>query len=479
MKTKLAIDELTAQRAWVSRLAYRMVRDLDDAEDVAQETYVAALTSPPVADRPARGWLARVATNVVRGRIRRDRRRSLREQRAATPAATPDGFTSAHRDQVTGLLAGAVDRLDEPFRTAIVLRFVAELSVAEVAVRQGVPAGTAGWRIHEGLKRLRAQLDQDAGGDARPWLMAMCPLGLSATHDAAQAATAEGGTSMFKLIAISSAVAIVSVAGVVAARRLSETDHETGRAGGAPSAARVDTVAPAADGRALATIATTPDRPAMLASRAAGAAQAGQPGAPKERVYQIEFRTPDGADDSARRGMLGDVSEWSRVLTDCFDAYYERSHGRGPGTEASVRIRIADDPGLGPIVADTEYVAERSDISEPEFVECLEASAFAIQVDADDAGAAGGEIELAVTVDPSHLGGLADAIDSCRAERDRRAPATTGDVAAADEELTRCVTAAVAARREPAQPGCDLSDGPIHGSADIKVILTSDDGGLR
>src|SRR5688500_11635015 len=112
MKTHL--DALVAERAWVARLAYRMVRDRDDADDVAQETLPAALESPPVDDRSTRGWLGRVATNVVRSQHRGATRRARREERAVLPEPTEDGVTTLHRSQWSARLVAAVDELAEP-----------------------------------------------------------------------------------------------------------------------------------------------------------------------------------------------------------------------------------------------------------------------------------------------------------------------------------------------------------------------------
>ncbi|MDP2873410.1 MAG: sigma-70 family RNA polymerase sigma factor [Bacillota bacterium] len=52
-------------------------------------------------------------------------------------------------------LAAALASLDDGHRTAVVLRFVADMPVREIARLTGVPGGTVKSRIHYGLKRLR------------------------------------------------------------------------------------------------------------------------------------------------------------------------------------------------------------------------------------------------------------------------------------------------------------------------------------
>src|SRR5262245_44430244 len=54
----LAPEELLRHAGWLRRLAHALASDSAAAEDAVQDTYLAALTTPPSADRPARPWLA-------------------------------------------------------------------------------------------------------------------------------------------------------------------------------------------------------------------------------------------------------------------------------------------------------------------------------------------------------------------------------------------------------------------------------------
>ena len=66
------IDELMLEEPWLRDLARRLARDDDEAEDVVQSTWLAALRRPPVrrdAGRPGlRAWLSRVARNEATAR---------------------------------------------------------------------------------------------------------------------------------------------------------------------------------------------------------------------------------------------------------------------------------------------------------------------------------------------------------------------------------------------------------------------------
>src|SRR5688572_16135271 len=88
---KSAPVDLLAHAAWLRRLALRLVRDAGVADDVLQDTWVAALRHPPDRTRPPRQWLAAVARNVVRMRARGAARQGARDEegRSRLEAAVP------------------------------------------------------------------------------------------------------------------------------------------------------------------------------------------------------------------------------------------------------------------------------------------------------------------------------------------------------------------------------------------------------
>jgi hypothetical protein len=65
--------------------------------------------------------------------------------------------------------------LDEPFKTTLLLRYYEGRSAAQIARDQDVPPGTVRWRLAEGLRRLREQLDGEFGGDRERWSRALIP----------------------------------------------------------------------------------------------------------------------------------------------------------------------------------------------------------------------------------------------------------------------------------------------------------------
>ncbi len=175
-------SELLAEAAWLRRLARSLV-DEATADDVVQETYAAALATPPRADQPLRPWLAVVLRNFVRmglrGQARRQQRERITAEQPATDLPTPEQLLAQH--QARRLVAGAVETLDEPYRSTVLLCYAQGLSPSEIARRQGIQGGTVRWRLKRALDLLRERLDHrlrdgEPAGERRTWVAALAPL---------------------------------------------------------------------------------------------------------------------------------------------------------------------------------------------------------------------------------------------------------------------------------------------------------------
>jgi RNA polymerase sigma-70 factor (ECF subfamily) len=167
--------ELLKHADFLRALVRGLVLDQNRVDDVVQETYLRALDRPPAHARNVRGWLATVARNLA-FRLQRDAtRRARREERAGRPDRQPPAGDVAARVEIQRRIAEAVDALDEPYRAAIVYRYLDGLAPREIAARLGVPIKTVKTRLHRGLERLRGQLDRRYG-DRNYWSLAVLPL---------------------------------------------------------------------------------------------------------------------------------------------------------------------------------------------------------------------------------------------------------------------------------------------------------------
>ena len=140
---------------------YRFIRALvgaNDADDCFQETLMSAIRAYPTLDRDAnvRAWLFTIARNKTIDAHRWRGRRPIPvddvpERAAADSAAATNGIG------VDPELWALVRALPPKQRSAIALRFVADMSHAEVAEALDCSEDAARRSLHEGLKRLRGE----------------------------------------------------------------------------------------------------------------------------------------------------------------------------------------------------------------------------------------------------------------------------------------------------------------------------------
>jgi RNA polymerase sigma factor (sigma-70 family) len=185
----LSAEELLAHAEWLRRLARALVGDAA-ADDVVQDTYEVALTSPPAKAGALRPWLGGVARNVARMRKRAGARREAREEQAHTNIAeTPTPAELVARATLQHRVAAIVLELEEPLRATLMLRFYEGMSAADIARAQGVPAGTVRWRLKQAVDTIRTRLDDEHQGDRKRWVLLLAP---AAPQIAAPAAPAAG-----------------------------------------------------------------------------------------------------------------------------------------------------------------------------------------------------------------------------------------------------------------------------------------------
>src|SRR5690349_21098780 len=168
-------EALLEHAAWIRALARALVRDPDRAEDIAQETLVAAWKHAPLDERGLRGWLAQVVRNFARVEARSRERRDRHESGAARPEAQPSSHEVVERVHVQRELVAAVLELDEPYRTVLLLRFYEGKPPRAIAREFDRPIATVRSQLARGLALLRAKLDA-AHGDRTRWVQLLVPM---------------------------------------------------------------------------------------------------------------------------------------------------------------------------------------------------------------------------------------------------------------------------------------------------------------
>jgi RNA polymerase sigma-70 factor (ECF subfamily) len=152
------------------RACHRILGDLHEAEDAAQEAFVIAFRSLSTwrGDGSLGAWLSRIAVRIALRKTKA--RRSVTWLDAGDGGShgpepvsqMPDPAILAIQGERSTAIRTAVAALDEPYREVVALRFFAERSLAEIAEQTGRPLGTVKTHLHRGLLRLRDRLGNES-----------------------------------------------------------------------------------------------------------------------------------------------------------------------------------------------------------------------------------------------------------------------------------------------------------------------------
>ena len=150
---------LADSSALAFRVAYSVLRQKQDAEDVAQEAFARAYRRfADLRDRERfRSWLVRMTWRLALDHRRSAVRRTRREDAAAALAPHTTERDDEGRETRERLWQ-AIDELPERLRLVIVLASIEGHSVREVATLLGVPEGTVKSRLFEAREKLRERL---------------------------------------------------------------------------------------------------------------------------------------------------------------------------------------------------------------------------------------------------------------------------------------------------------------------------------
>jgi RNA polymerase sigma-70 factor (ECF subfamily) len=152
-------------------LAYRVIGREEDARDVCQETFLRAFRALPGFKGQAKfsSWVYRIALNLCRDWIRRQRRapvQQMPEDADALELAPESGPTESIEDlvarrELSAVVETAMALLPEEQRTAIILKEYHGMTFQEIADLQGCPLSTVKTRLYQGLSVLRRHLERN------------------------------------------------------------------------------------------------------------------------------------------------------------------------------------------------------------------------------------------------------------------------------------------------------------------------------
>ena len=154
-----AFGARVAENQWrVFQIAYGVLGNAADAEEVAQEAFLRAyqkFASLREAEK-FRAWVNRIAFRLALNRQRGHRRRLARDTvwHVAGTSDAVDGARSAEERVLVQRLRSEIESLPEKFRRVLQLSIVEEMGAADVGAVLGIPAGTVRSRLHTARKLL-------------------------------------------------------------------------------------------------------------------------------------------------------------------------------------------------------------------------------------------------------------------------------------------------------------------------------------
>lgn len=169
--SELPLNELLRYTEWIRPLAIQVLQDADLAEDVVQETYIAAWKSAPRDPHHLRRWLRVTARNFSLKRLQERHSRRGRECKVATEEALPGAGDVAARAEAHREVVEAVMRLREPYRSVVLLRFFENLPPRVISERLSIPNVQVRSHLKRGLDDLRLMLQKEYGQDWRAPLL--------------------------------------------------------------------------------------------------------------------------------------------------------------------------------------------------------------------------------------------------------------------------------------------------------------------
>jgi RNA polymerase sigma-70 factor, ECF subfamily len=154
----------------VYQLCYRMLGNRHEAEDIAQEAFIRAYVNIKSFNQDLKfsTWLFRIATNLCIDRLRKKKPDYyLDAEVAGTEGLTmyshissdsPLPETEVESLELQETVQKEILKLPEKYRSAIVLKYMEDMSLNEISEILDLPLGTVKTRIHRGREALRKQL---------------------------------------------------------------------------------------------------------------------------------------------------------------------------------------------------------------------------------------------------------------------------------------------------------------------------------
>ncbi|MNO59017.1 ECF RNA polymerase sigma factor SigW [compost metagenome] len=156
----------------IFHLAYRMLSNRHEAEDIVQETFLRVYKNWNRYDEKQKfsTWIYRIATNLCIDRLRK-RKPSYYLDAEMNDQEGMDGYSLIPGDERTPeseyllsetqqMIHHAIEGLPAKYKSVIILRYLQEMSLQEIGDILDMPVTTVKTRVHRGREFLRKKLEQ-------------------------------------------------------------------------------------------------------------------------------------------------------------------------------------------------------------------------------------------------------------------------------------------------------------------------------
>lgn len=155
----------------IFHLAYRMLNNRHEAEDIVQETFLRVYRNFERYDENQKfsTWLYRIATNLCIDRLRKRKPSYSLDAELNDQEGSADGYMLIPGDERTPeteyllsetqlTIHQAIDNLPAKYKTVMMLRYLNEMSLQEISDILNMPVTTVKTRVHRGREFLRKRL---------------------------------------------------------------------------------------------------------------------------------------------------------------------------------------------------------------------------------------------------------------------------------------------------------------------------------
>lgn len=144
-----------ARKTVLYKTAYAYVKNREDALDIVNETVYKAFVSVKKLENPAyfNTWLTRILINHSLNYLRKNKHVVLCDNERQYKNVRPEGMDEEVLD-----LYQAIDRLEEKYKTVVILKYIQDLKLDQIAEILRWPIGTVKSCLHRAVKELRVDM---------------------------------------------------------------------------------------------------------------------------------------------------------------------------------------------------------------------------------------------------------------------------------------------------------------------------------